>query len=519
MGIIAKLGSFFRSNPVDSGNLTETSDFWYSSFVNSIASSGVAVNTNNAMGLWAVYACVSEISQTLAQLPLKLKRPKQGGGTEDAVDHPLYNLCKTLPNPQMTSFSWRESQQANLLNTGNNYNLIQRRRGGETAAIWPIDPTTVTCRTASNREAAGLRLSKAERIVYDVKLNDGKNKVYAARDILHIVGFGSNGLIGESVITKYAKETIGIGLTLDDFQGKAMKNGFYPSGVLQHPGKLGNKEAFISALRARYSGTANAKNPLILEEGMEWQEADVSMVDKQFIEQTKMTANQVCGIYKVPPHRIGIYEKNTNYNNTEQENRAFLYLTMNQWVVRWEQSLNWKLLTEDERSKGYFFKFNFDALLRPDAKTRSELEWREWQMGTPLNDIRKRNDQNPLDGGDVAYVPVNMVPHELSGKQLKDNIAADESAKTEAEQKSIDGILRYYNNRVTRIYEKHRKHKLDDLETSLQKAETETIQKIETDVKPLVIAIRGSDINGVIDKVIDDIKNRRTEAHKSVDDE
>lgn len=368
------------------------------------------------MRQWAVYACITEISQTIAQLPLKLKRPAPGGGTEDATDHPLYDLVKTLPNPQMTSFNFREAQQAHLLTGGNNYSFIERNRLG-VKYIWPI--TNCTPRKANGREINEMRLSKSDRIVYDVDTVDGK-RTYSSRDILHIVGFSWNGLIGNSVITDFAKDLIGTAMTLDQFQAKAMKNGYYPSGVLEHPDKLGDaKESFISALDQRYAGPENVRRPMILENGMKWNTTSVSMVDKELINQLQMSGTQICGVFKVPPHRIGIFEKNTNYNNTEQGNKSFLDGCIQQWVVRWEQAMNWKLLTAQERQEGYFFNFNFGGLLRPDAKTRSEIQWREWQTGVPLNEIRMKNDENPIEGGDTSFVPVNMVPIEMAGMNIK----------------------------------------------------------------------------------------------------
>ena len=407
---------FTRSSETPStGSLAINDDFWFG-LTGGLASSGISVSRTTAMRQWAVYACVTEISQMLAQLPLKLKRPAAKGGTEDAIDHPLYDLCKNSPNPQMTSFSWREAQQANLLTVGNNYNFIERSRLG-VRALWPIAPTSTTPRFASNSEATNFRLNKNDRVVYEVQTVDGR-KVYPAKDILHIPGFGYDGLKGESVITNFAKEAIGNAIAIDQFQGAVMRNGVRPSGTLEHPDTLGdNTEAFMAALKRRYSGVENTATPMVLENGMKFNRQDVSFVDKQFVEQANMTFTAICGIFKVPPHRIEIFKTNTNYNNTEQGNKAFLDGTMQQWVVRWEQAMNWKLLSEAERRAGYFFKFNFDALLRPDAKTRSEMSWREWQQGTPLNEIRMRDDMPPIEGGDVAYVPVNMVPYHLAGKQ------------------------------------------------------------------------------------------------------
>jgi len=404
-----------RDDTPSTGSLAINDDFWFN-VIGASASAGVSVSRESAMRQWAVYACVTEIAQMLAQLPLKLKRPAPAGGTEDATDHPLYDLCKNSPNPQMTSFNWREAQQANLLTAGNNFNFIERSRLG-VRALWPIMPSATTPRFASRSEISNFRLNKTDRIVYDVETVGGK-KTYPAKDILHISGFGYDGLKGESVITNFAKEAIGNAIAIDQFQGAAMKNGFRPSGVLEHPDTLGdNKEAFMEGLRRRYGSTQNTGVPMVLENGMKFSKQDISFVDRQFVEQANMTFTAICGIFKVPPHRIEIFKTNTNYNNTEQGNKAFLDGTMQQWVVRWEQAMNWKLLSAEERRAGYFFKFNFDALLRPDAKTRSEMSWREWQQGTPLNEIRMRDDMPPIEGGEIAYVPVNMIPYKLAGQQ------------------------------------------------------------------------------------------------------
>lgn len=475
-----KTGSL-RSQTVSTGSLTEYDDFWYSVVGGSPASSGAPVNRDTAMRQWVVYSCISIISETLAQLPLKLKRPDGKGGTEDAIDHPLYNICKNLPNEQMTSFSWREAQQANLITTGNCYNFILKKRHG-VAAIIPIAPSLVTVRPPSNAEKSRYRFRKDEKVVFEVVTDTGK-RVFHPSDILHIAGFGFDGLQGISVITNFAKESIGNAIALDKFQGAAMKNGVTPSGVLEHPDTLGdNTEKFIAALRERYSGYTNAKIPMVLENGMKFNKVDVSLVDRQFIEQMKMTSTQICGIFKVPPHKVGIYEKNTNYNNTEQGNRAFIDSTIQQWVIRWEQAMNWKLLSKDEREKGFSFKFNFDALLRPDAKTRSELEWKEWQMGTPLNVIRKRNDENPIEGQDVSYVPVNMIPAELAGEQVRQNAEEGKALADEEE----DDLRRYERNAVARLISKDKEGKCRNFKDSVDDIYTRINRKIEGKITTLV---------------------------------
>ena len=487
--MIGFLGKIFskRSGPVATGNLTDSDDFWFTVGGGS-SSSGALVSKASAMRQWAVYACITEISQVLAQLPLKLKRPASSGGTENAEDHPLYDLAKYQPNPQMTSFNWREAQQANILATGNNYNFIERTRFA-VKHIWPIDTTTVSPRKASRKDINDLRLARGDRIVYDVLTVDGL-KTYPSKDILHIVGFGWNGLIGESTITNFAKESIGNAIILDQFQGKAMKNGYFPSGVFEHPNTLGdNKEAFVQALDNRFAGPENARRPMILENGMKFTVTNVSVADKQLIEQMKMSANQICGIFKVPPHRIAIFETNTNYNNTEQGNKSFLDGCIQQWVVRWEQAMNWKLLTAEERRAGYEFKFNFDALLRPDSKTRSEIQWREWQTGVPLNEIRKMNDQNPIEGGDVSFIPVNMIPASMAGMNIqaqadaaKKKADVDEGeAKNKLLDDDIDGLKRLEKKAIMREVERQIEGRSDrDFSAFLDEFYGKLFEKIDT---------------------------------------
>ena len=118
-----------------------------------------------------------------------------------------------------------------------------------------VEPEFVDAKRLSKADLARLRLGYRDRIVYDVNLGAGNKKIIPAKDMLHVVGFGFNGLKGESVITNYAKETIGNGLALDEFQGKFFKNGIHTGGTLEHPQTLGgNKTGFIEALKNRYQG-------------------------------------------------------------------------------------------------------------------------------------------------------------------------------------------------------------------------------------------------------------------------
>ena len=405
MGIISSIKRMAGS-VMTGGSLTDNADgFWDS--LGSTSTSGKKITNETAMRLYSVYACVSLISETLAQLPLKLKRELANNSTEDATDLPLYDILKNVPNPEMSSFNWRESGQGHLLLGGNKMSFVERSRMG-IKGLWPIDPKHVTVKRVKNTDINKHSPGRRNPIIYEISTATGKQQV-PSRDMLHVPGFGFNGLVGESVVQNFARESIGNGLSLEEFLGMFFKQGVATSGVLEHPKTLGNnKEAFLAKLKQRFTGK-NVGTPMVLENGMKWNQMKISLADQQFLELMQMNPVQICGIFKVPPFKIGIHGKNTSFNNTEQQNKSFLDTTMMQWLIRDEQAMNMQLLTKQQRAEGLFIKYNLDSMLRPDAETRGKIDQIHWGMGVPLNEFRRRDDLPPVEGGDKSYVPLNYL--------------------------------------------------------------------------------------------------------------
>jgi HK97 family phage portal protein len=391
-------GQVFEKRSAETGNLTDYSDFWYG-IGGSTSSSGISVTSQTAMQQWAVFACVTLISNTIGCFPLVLKKKLPGGGSKNATDHPLYYLMKMQPNRSWNSNQFRIfGQNAQLLN-GNQYSWIERNRLG-VKAIWPLDPNSVTVKRD--------KITK-ERI-YETKGKNGTGKVtLKQKDVLHIPGHGFDGLKGYSFVTNYAKDVIGRGLSQGEFASKYFKNGIFTSGVIQHPESLGdNKSDFLSAIKTKFSGSNNTGIPLVLEDGMTWNPMKLSLVDQQFLEQEKLNAEHICGMLHVPLHKISIPGSQNSYNNTEQMNRHFLDTTILPWVIADEQCYDTQLLTRSEIDEGYFFKFNYDHFLRPDAKTRAEIAEIRWRMSVPINRYLEKEDETPLGWGDKGFVPLNF---------------------------------------------------------------------------------------------------------------
>ena len=359
------LSSIFRSRdkPTDS-----TSGSAYRFFLGG-TTSGKTVTERSAMQMTAVYSCVRILSEAVASLPLHVYKYNGDGGKEKAVNHPLYFLLHDEPNPEMTSFIFRETLMTHLLLWGNAYSQIIRNGKGEVVALYPLMPD----RMKVDRDEHG-RLYY-EYTVYDSDDVDGRkgtNKVgrtvrLQPHDVLHIPGLGFDGLVGYSPIAM-AKNAIGLAIATEEYGSKFFANGAAPSGVLEHPGTIKDPSKVRESWQATFGGSGNANKIAVLEEGMKYTPISISPEQAQFLETRKFQIDEIARIFRVPPHMIGDLEK-SSFNNIEQQSLEFVKYTLDPWVSRWEQAMVRALLTPDEKKK-YFFKFNVDGLLRGDYKSR-----------------------------------------------------------------------------------------------------------------------------------------------------
>ena len=457
-----------RASATTIAKLSQTGEYW-NWLGGSNTPSGANVTRDTAMRVGMAATCIQMISNSVAQMPLKLKQ-SAGGKTEDATWHPLYTLLKLQPNSEMSAFVWRRAAQANILSEGNAYFYIERDKLSYPRNLWPLPAgSCIPIEIKDNRNTKRLKT----RYGYRIQLTDTPF-IAKKEEILHISNFNFNGLRGESVITNFARDMIGNGISLQEFEGNFFKNGMHFAGALEHPETLGaNKESFIQALRKRYSGGSNTGTPLVLEQGMKYNHFKVSLVDQQFIEMMDLNDLQIARIFLMPPSRVGIEGVNESNNSLENENKRYLDTTIMPHIVNWEEQLNIKLLDEDERKKGYGFKFNFDSLLRPDAKTRAEIDRIQWEHGVPLNVLREREDLNPIPGGDTSFVPMNFIPVEQAGlepkqeqknfreiRSIKSRDAVGRAWKTVVKQ-AIDRVVRRESNQVSRVVQQDKRAKAD----------------------------------------------------------
>ena len=405
MGLLSGL---FRARDVPQNR---TSGRAYSFFLGN-STSGKRVNERTSMQMTAVYSCVRILSEAVAGLPLHMYRYTDNGGKEKAAEHPLYFLLHDEPNPEMTSFVFRETLMTHLLLWGNAYSQIIRNGKGEVIALYPLMPDRMNV----ERDSKGQLYYEYTVSMDDAPTVKGSTVVLPPTEVLHIPGLGFDGLVGYSPIAM-AKNAIGMAIACEEYGAKFFANGAQPSGVLEHPGTLKDPSRVRESWQSTFGGSHNANKVAVLEEGMKYTPISISPEQAQFLETRKFQINEIARIFRVPPHMVGDLEK-SSFSNIEQQSLEFVKYTLDPWVSRWEQSMARSLLTPEEK-KQYFVKFNVDGLLRGDYQSRMNGYAVGRQNGwMSANDIRELEnlDRIPEElGGDLYLINGNMMPLSMSG--------------------------------------------------------------------------------------------------------
>ena len=374
--------------------------------------SGKTVTERSAMQMTAVYSCVRILSEAVAGLPLHLYRYTDSGGKAMALDHPLYHLLHDEPNPEMSSFVFRETLMTHLLLWGNAYAQIIRNGKGEVVSLYPLMPNHMEVNRDKNGKLYYLYSTQSD----DTPTVNGTTVYLAPSEVLHIPGLGFDGLVGYSPIAM-AKNAIGMAIACEEYGAKFFANGAAPGGVLEHPGTIKDPQRVRESWQSTFGGSGNANKIAVLEEGMKYTPIGISPEQAQFLETRKFQINEIARIFRVPPHMVGDLEK-SSFSNIEQQSLEFVKYTLDPWVIRWEQSIQRSLLSKDEKAV-YFVKFNLEGLLRGDYQSRMNGYAIGRQNGwMSANDIRELENLDRIpeeDGGDLYLINGNMLPLKNAG--------------------------------------------------------------------------------------------------------
>ena len=439
MGFLAQE---LRNSIQSGGSLTAYNDFWYNQIGGGPTKAGVPVIEETAIKYLAVFSCISLIAGDLASLPAILYQTGKDGSKKRATGERLYDTLHNQPNRNTDSLHWRETGQTHLLTWGNFYNDIKwNPRTDEISEIIQLpDPGKVK----PKRNRKGIYYEWVDPIT--------RTKQHRLKkDMFHIAGFGFDGLVGMSIIG-IAREAIALGIAARDYGSLFFGQGTHPAGVFSTDKNLGdNERQFVKDLQAQYAGLGKSHKAMVLQGGMTYNPITIPMDDAQFIATRQHQDLDICGMYKVPPHKIAIHGANSNNNNLEQENGSYVSQCLRPWLVRWEQAMNMQLLTEDQRRRGLFTEILAEGLLRGDQAARAEYYKSMWSQGAmSANDINKIENRNPVPGGNQYFVPLNFIPSDMASDFASQS--NEPAPKTESKTfRSLSGSI-ILRDRISKQY-------------------------------------------------------------------
>jgi len=367
---------------------------------------GARVNEKTAAQVVAVFACIRLLGQVLASLPLHTYR-RTAEGKEKARDHPLYFVLHTLWNKECTSYTGRLIMMVNLLLTGNAYAEIVRNRAGDVIELWPIPSNRVMPR----------RNSRTQEIFYEVYTMDGKTRLLYQEQILHIQWVGAGNFDSFKPVV-LAREAIGLSLAAEEFGSRFFSEGANASGIAEYPGKLSDEAyaRFKKTFNEKYTGLSKGQRVMFLEQGLKFTKLTINPNEAQALETRRHQTEEIARFYGVPLHLLQEHTKSTSWGTgLEEMNIGFVIFSLRPYLVCWEQEFTRSIYLSSER-RTYYSEFSVEGLLRGDSKARAEFYTAMFNIGVySQNDIRAKENDNPFEGGNKHYVPLNMVAIEDGG--------------------------------------------------------------------------------------------------------
>lgn len=356
---------------------------------------GRSFKQENAMHLPAVYRCVELISDSVAQLPLKIFAVDSKGFRTEINNHPLCHLLNCEPNPRMTAFVFKKTLVTAMLLGGNGYAYVQRDGAGEPIGLHYIPNEYVT-------------IVPSDRLDMPVSYSIGTAVGIEASNMLHILNYSADGVEGVSTIT-HAVETLGVADAAEKQAKGFFDNGCNVGGILTIDKVMTQKqrEEAQDSWRTAFGTSGKPNGVAVLSGDMKYQPITVNPKDAMLLESRQFSVIDICRFFGVSPTKVFDYTK-SSYNTLEQTNLSFLSDTLAPILKKIELEIERKLFPH-EKHQGIEVRFDTNQLLRGDKAAQAQFYQKLFALGamTP-NEIRREVDLPPLEGGNTAFVQVNL---------------------------------------------------------------------------------------------------------------
>lgn len=389
-----RLRSLFRSRIGKYDSQTIEADLGINAYVRS----GVNVTEQSAMAISAVYACVYKIASTISSLGLEIY-VRDGRNVEVANQHPSYRLITSEPNENQNAYDFWETVMSSALMYGCGYAIIERNARGYAERLVPVSYYDVDAKDVDGERVFVIR----------------DYGVVSQENMLEISNMQRMSPI------RLHRENMGLAKAAQDFGSEYFGQKGQMTGVLASDQPLRKEQ--MDVIQNSWNQSAMNAGTKLLPFGFKYQRITITPDEAQFIETRKFQAEEICRIYSVPPSLVQLPSQ-TTFNNVEQQNLQFARHTISPWAKRIEQEIDRKLIQSFERPDVYS-QFNMNDLYRGDLSARTNFYQQMLQTGVmSINEVRAKENMNPVEGGDTHTVQVNQIALDRLG-QYSDKISTD----------------------------------------------------------------------------------------------
>jgi HK97 family phage portal protein len=366
----------------------------------------IVVNEEKALGVGAYYSCIKVIAETMASMDLEVVE-KVGKATRANTSHNNYWLLHAEPSPYYNRFEWVQSMLIWAASWGNGYSKIVRDKFANAKELQLLPAYEVTP-----------KMTERGKLYYEW-IHQGKTEIIMSDDMIHLKNLGTSGLIGLST-AEIQREGLANAIAKIQHEGAFYANGAKASGILMTPGTMGTKEKnnLKDSFEKEHSSAKNRFKTIVLEEGVKYQQLTIPQNDAQFLESKKFERTEICGWFRMPPHKIGVLD-DANYSNIDSQERSFAKDVAVPWAIRFQQELDRKLFFQGERGK-FMTQFNLDDLIKGDMKTRYEVYGAGVQNGIIQPAEAREAEGWPMDGTETIkkfFMNSTYSPVELLGQK------------------------------------------------------------------------------------------------------
>jgi HK97 family phage portal protein len=352
---------------------------------------GTVITQDNAMQISTFWACILLISDTISTLPMDSYKRIDGERV------PYRPKPTWVDKPDISMLRSEHYQQAlvSYFIDGNIFVRIYRDGSGNVANLVVLDPTTVE-----------VKRNKATGKKYFV-INENYTSPIAQDQMIHITEITKPGQLRGVSRVEELKDNLGLTSALQTFASKFFAQGAITSGVIETPLGLNREQAkeLVDGYSTRHKGLQKSHKIGVLTGGAKFNKTSVNPDEAQMLESRKLQIEEICRIFRVPPHMVGVTTAGSmSYASVEQNSINFVTHTLRPTIAKIEDA--YSALLPD----GAFLRVNVDGLLRGDFATRMQGYSIGSQAGFySTNDIRRFEDLRPVTGGDVYRVPLANV--------------------------------------------------------------------------------------------------------------